>query len=448
MSRVEDMSNRTSASRPIAVPSSRMSRLARLGTMATGIAGGMAIDGAKQWSQGRRPAMRELLLTPSNMSRLADQLARMRGAAMKVGQLLSMDTGDFLPPELADILARLRANADYMPPKQLKSVLTAEWGSDWLKQFKSFDPRPIAAASIGQVHRAKTRDGRDLAIKIQYPGVRRSIDSDVDNVAALIRVSGLIPEGMDVSPLLVEAKRQLHEEADYKREGGQLARFSELLADAPEFQVPELQPDLTTNSILAMTFVEGIAIEDTVALSQTERDRITHLLINLLFRELFEFRLMQTDPNFANFRYNPETGRVVLLDFGASRPFGVDVAEKYDLLLRAGMSGNLDEVKSAGLRVGFYDEATAAHHQQAVAEMMDLAFEALRHEGAYDFTDGILAARLREAGRTLGEDRTFVHLPPMDVLYLQRKFAGIYLLASRLGARVHVRDIVERHLTA
>ncbi|MEM9043278.1 MAG: AarF/ABC1/UbiB kinase family protein [Pseudomonadota bacterium] len=442
------MSNRTSVSRPIAVPSSRVSRLARLGTMATGIAGGMAVDGARQLSQGRRPAMRDLLLTPANMGRLADQLARMRGAAMKVGQLLSMDTGDFLPPELAEILARLRANADYMPPKQLKSVLNAEWGQDWLKQFKSFDTRPIAAASIGQVHRAKTRDGRDLAIKIQYPGVRRSIDSDVDNVAALIRVSGLIPEGMDVSPLLVEAKRQLHEEADYEREGEQLARFSDLLSAAPEFETPQLQSDLTTSSILAMTFVEGIAIEETVTLPSSERDRIMHLLIDLLFRELFQFHLMQTDPNFANFRYNPSTGRVVLLDFGAARQFSRHVADQYDLLLRAGMSGEISRIRNAAIDIGFFDDATAPHHQEAVANMIDLAFEALRLNGVYDFSDGILAARLRAAGRKLGEDRTFVHLPPMDVLYLQRKFAGMYLLASRLKARVNVREIVEKHLAA
>ncbi|MEM8791741.1 MAG: AarF/ABC1/UbiB kinase family protein [Pseudomonadota bacterium] len=441
------MTTRSAASRPIAVPSSRLSRLARLGTMASGIAGEMAIDGARHLSRGRRPAMRDLLLTPSNMSRLADQLARMRGAAMKVGQLLSMDTGDLLPPELADILARLRADADYMPPKQLKSVLNAQWGSDWLRQFKSFDVRPVAAASIGQVHRAKTRDGRDLAIKIQYPGVRRSIDSDVDNVAALIRVSGLIPEGMDIAPLLAEAKRQLHEEADYDREGSQLARFAELLADAPQFVVPVLQPDLTTQNILAMTYVEGIAIEEMAQDDQAERDQIMHHLIDLLFRELFEFRLMQTDPNFANFRYDRANRKVILLDFGASRSFGQDVADKYDLLMKAGLSGDHEMIRQAGLKVGFFDEATARHHQDDVTGMINLAFEALRHEGAFDFADGSFAARLRAAGEQLGEDRTFVHVPPMDVLYLQRKFAGIFLLASRLGARVKVREIVESHLS-
>ena len=123
-------------SRPFAVPSGRASRLGHFGSLATGIAGNMAVNGVRELVQGRRPALRDLLLTPANVSRFADQLARMRGAAMKMGQLVSMETGDVLPPELAQIMARLRDNADHMPPKQLKRVLTDNWGDGWLRQFE------------------------------------------------------------------------------------------------------------------------------------------------------------------------------------------------------------------------------------------------------------------------------------------------------------------------
>ena len=240
-----------------AVPTSRLGRLIRFGGMASGVAGGMLLDGARQFAQGRRPSLGDLLLTPANVLKVTRELAQLRGAAMKVGQLLSMDAGQVLPPELSEILSRLRADAEPMPQAQLQAVLSRHWGRDWRARFEHFSPHPIAAASIGQVHRGRTKDGRDVAIKIQYPGIRNSIDSDVNNVAALMRMAGLVPPALDIAPLLAEARRQLHEEADYLREGQHLKRFSELLAGSPEFAVPALQADFTTSDILAMSYVEG-----------------------------------------------------------------------------------------------------------------------------------------------------------------------------------------------
>ncbi|MCO8144790.1 AarF/ABC1/UbiB kinase family protein [Rhodovulum tesquicola] len=432
--------------RALAVPSGRLTRLARFGALTSSVAGNMALAGARQVAQGKRPRAADLLMTPANARRVADQLAQMRGAAMKVGQLISMDAGDMLPPELAEIMARLRADAHHMPGGQLKKVLTDAWGADWLKRFDRFQVRPIAAASIGQVHRAHTKDGRDLAIKVQYPGVRRSIDSDVNNVAALMRLSGVMPRELDIAPMLDEAKRQLHEEADYEREGRYMRRFGDLLADAADFVVPGLQPDLTTPDILAMDFVEGMPIETLAEAPQAERDRVMGLLIGLLFRELFEFRLMQTDPNFANYRYQPDTGRIVLLDFGASRDFGPEMAEQFRALMAAGLAGERAAMRHAILDIGFFAEDTAAHHQETMLAMFEMSMEPLRRPGAFDFASTDLALRMRDAGMELGADRDFWHIPPMDTLFIQRKFGGIYLLASRLKARVDLRAIIERHV--
>ncbi|HDR27345.1 ABC1 kinase family protein [Rhodovulum sp.] len=432
--------------RALAVPAGRLSRLARFGALTSSVAGNMALAGARQIAQGKRPRAADLLMTPANARRVADQLAQMRGAAMKVGQLISMDAGDMLPPELAEIMARLRADAHHMPGGQLKKVLTDAWGADWLKRFDKFQVQPIAAASIGQVHRAQTKDGRDLAIKVQYPGVRRSIDSDVNNVAALMRLSGVMPRELDIAPMLDEAKRQLHEEADYEREGRYMRWFGDLLAESPDFVVPGLQPDLTTPDILAMDFVEGMPIETLAEAPQTERDRVMGLLIGLLFRELFEFRLMQTDPNFANYRYQPDTGRIVLLDFGASRDFGPEMAEQFRALMAAGLSGERAAMRRAILDIGFFAEDTAAHHQETMLSMFEMSMEPLRRPGAFDFAGTDLALRMRDAGMELGADRDFWHIPPMDTLFIQRKFGGIYLLASRLKARVDLRAIIERHV--
>jgi predicted unusual protein kinase regulating ubiquinone biosynthesis (AarF/ABC1/UbiB family) len=192
-----------------AVPTGRLSRFARVARLAGGVAGGMLAEGGRQLRDGKRLRARDMLLTPSNARRVADQLAEMRGAAMKLGQMLSMDTGELLPRELADILSRLRADAATMPRKQLRLAMTDAYGEEWESLFEGFSYQPVAAASIGQVHRCTAPGGRDIALKVQYPGVAQSIDSDVDNIATLLRISGLLPRGVDISELLAEGKIQL-----------------------------------------------------------------------------------------------------------------------------------------------------------------------------------------------------------------------------------------------
>ena len=428
-----------------AVPADRLSRMLRLGGMAGGIAGGMLLEGVLQFAAGKRPGLNDLLMTPANAIKVTNQLAQLRGAAMKVGQLLSMDAGELLPPELAQIMSRLRADADPMPPKQLQSVLNAQWGAGWTSRFAQFNVRPIAAASIGQVHRARTKDGRDLAIKVQYPGVRASIDSDVNNVASLLRLSRQLPASLDVAPLLAEAKRQLHEEADYTREGQYLTRFGTLLSGAPDFLVPGLHADLSTSDVLAMDYIDSVAVETLTDAPQADRDRIMALLIGLLLRELFSFQLMQTDPNFANYRYNTTTKQLVLLDFGATRAFGDDIVQNFRRLMIAGIDGDHAGARQAMMRIGFFDEQTQAKHQDMVMTMFDLAMQPLRQDTPFDFGTTDLALQLRDMGLALGTARDFWHIPPMDALFLQRKFAGMYLLAAKLRARVNVRQLLETH---
>jgi predicted unusual protein kinase regulating ubiquinone biosynthesis (AarF/ABC1/UbiB family) len=430
----------------VAVPSSRLSRLAKLGGLATSIAGNVAAEGVRRFARGERPRLEDLLLTPANAMRAADELARMRGAAMKVGQLISMDAGDMLPPELARIFDRLRSEAHHMPWPQLKRVLAQAWGAGWRDRFETFDIHPVAAASIGQVHRARTKDGRDLAIKVQYPGVRRSINSDVDNVASLMRVAGLIPAGMSIAPMIVEAKRQLHEEADYEREGRRLAQFGALLADRPEFRVPDLYPDLTTPTVLAMTFLDGRPVETLASAPQVERDRVMTLLIDLLFREMFQFRLMQTDPNFANYRYAPGTGQMILLDFGATRAFPEAFADRYRRLMRAGLDGDRAGVRAAAIEIGILSGNAPARLEDALLDMIEASLEPLRLDTPFDFGASDLAIRMRDAGLDMAKHREHVRIPPMDTLLINRKFSGVYMLATRMRARVDLRALIEPHL--
>ncbi len=439
------MSDTLKQSRPVPVPSGRLNRFSRMGTLAAGVAGNMAVNGLIQIGKGARPQARDLLLTPGNIRRVADELAKMRGAAMKVGQLISMDAGEFLPPELAEIMARLRAEADFMPPAQLKQVLNAELSEGWLGRFAQFDVRPIAAASIGQVHKARLKDGREVAIKVQYPGIARSIDSDVSNVGRLIKISGLMPAGLELGPFLDEARKQLHEEADYEKEATHLCAFHDLMADDPRFALPAFLPELSSPRVLAMDFLASDRIEAVEQASQDTRDRIASELIELTLKELFSFKYMQTDPNFANYRFQPETGRVVLLDFGATRALPEKIVGLYRDLFRAGLSGGPDAaLEPAAVALGLLTEDLGDPYRSAILGMLRLVFaETTRHE-IFDFAASDLMRDLQARGEVIAEDRVVLPPPPMDVLYIQRKFAGMFLLATRLRARVGLLDLLHR----
>ena len=428
------------------VPSGRAARLAGFGRLAGGVAGGMLAEGARRLARGERPSLRDTMLTPGNAMRLADRLSHLRGAAMKLGQMISMDAGDLLPPELATILARVRENADRMPPAQLRDVLDAEWGKGWLSRFASFNPRPIAAASIGQVHRAVAKDGRELAIKVQYPGVKESIDADVDNVATLLRVSGLLPPEIDIAPLLAEAKRQLHEEADYEREGAQMMLYRERMAGEEGFVIPAIAEEFSTGRVLAMDYLPGQPIESLESAPQEERDSVTRRVIELVLRELFEFGVMQTDPNFANYRYQPDSGRLVLLDFGATRPVDADIADSYRRLLSAGMAKDRAAVRAAALEAGFVAPGVAANHSDRFDRMIDVVLEEMHRDGPFDFGDRAFVSVLRDEGMEMARDRTTWHLPPVEMLFVQRKISGTALLGARLKARVDVRELVRPYV--
>jgi predicted unusual protein kinase regulating ubiquinone biosynthesis (AarF/ABC1/UbiB family) len=427
-----------------AIPTSRVGRFARVARMAGGVAGGMLAEGTRQLRAGKRLRARDMLLTPANARRVADQLATMRGAAMKVGQILSMDSGDFLPRELADILARLRSDARYMPTQQLHKVMLDAYGPDWEELFYGFEMKPLAAASIGQVHRTVAPDGREIVLKVQYPGVASSIDSDVDNIATLLRMSGLLPSELDIQPLLTDAKRQLKDEADYHKEAEFLQAFGDLLRDDERFLVPEVLPDLTRRTVLAMTYVSGNPIETIVELPQAERDRVMTALVELMFMELFELRMVQTDPNFANYQYRSGTGEIVLLDFGATRRFKAGFVNNYRKLLAAAMTEDEGKLVAAAERIGYAMGDEDSEYRALVLELFLLALEPLRHEGVYDFAHSDMAKRMSALAEDVADYRDFWRAPPTDAMYFHRKLGGMFLLASRVKSRVDVHELIKR----
>ena len=424
------------------VPSRRRQRFGKMARLAGGVAGGMLAEGARQLRSGNRLRTKDLLLTPANARRLTKQLSEMRGAAMKLGQILSMDGGDFIPRELSDIMATLRSAAFAMPSHQLEQMLIEAFGSDWRDTLSDFEEKPFAAASIGQVHRLRVRGGREAVLKVQYPGIAESIDADVDNLTTLLKLSGLLPPQIDIKPLLVEVKQQLHEEADYRLEAKHLTAFNRALGDDERFLLPKVIPSLSSERVLGMTYVPSAPIEAVLDEDQEERDRVMSLLLELLLVELFDLRMAQTDPNFANYRYNTESGQVVLLDFGATRRFRAAFTHAYRDLLKATLEADRDAMAKAASVVGYSIGPEGSRYRELVLDAIQIALEPIMEDRPYDFAASPMSERLAVLGQDLREYKSFWEAPPVDAAYVHRKIGGLFLMAQRLEARVNVNALL------
>lgn len=424
------------------VPESRGMRMLKLGQLASGMAGGAFTEGLKRVLNGDSLSPSTLLLTSANANRLSDQLAELRGAAMKLGQMISMEAGDLLPTEFSQLLARLRENANQMPLGQVAGILEQNWGKNWDQQFKRFSFTPMATASIGQVHEAITIDGRHLAIKIQYPGIRKSIDSDVDNVATLLKLFRMIPEELNIENLLSETKRQLHQEADYIQEAANQNSYAQLLGSANGFTIPTPVDEMTTSEVLSMDFIPGISLDQLTQLPSETQNAVAHRLLWLSLQETFRWGVVQTDPNFANYRYDNETDQLGLLDFGAVRYYEKPRFVTFQNLLRSLLEGGKEEVEQAAIEVGYLNPHAPKTYRTSICNLLNDVAEPMRLTGSYDFANSDLMTRMGEQVMELRLNQRYWHLPPHDVLMLHRKLAGLYLACVRLKAKVDVRALV------
>ncbi|KAG2498015.1 hypothetical protein HYH03_004273 [Edaphochlamys debaryana] len=386
-------------------------------------------------------------LTEANAERLANALCRMRGAALKIGQMLSIQDESVLPPQVQAALERVRAGADVMPRSQLEGVLAAELGADWGSRLAEFEWEPRAAASIGQVHTAVLHDGRRVAMKIQYPGVARSIESDVDNLMRLIAVANILPRGMYVENAVKVAKRELALECDYTYEAACQARYRDLIAADPSlaahFHVPAVVPALSSRRVLTTEWVAGVPIDKVCELSQEVRDRVGSRLLRLTLCELFEWKFMQTDPNWGNFLYDIEADRLNLIDFGASKEYPESFVMDYLRMVAACAERDGQGVVEMSTRLGFLtgDESPVmmdAHTQAGFVVGVPFA-----SPGLYDFgSHGGMTARVSELGAVMLKHR--LTAPPDEAYSLHRHLSGAFLACMKLKARVPCRELFVR----
>uniref|UniRef100_A0A8C0KR24 Coenzyme Q8B n=1 Tax=Canis lupus dingo TaxID=286419 RepID=A0A8C0KR24_CANLU len=435
-------------SRERKVPASRISRLANFGGLAVGLGLGVLTEVAKKsLPGGRLPAESSSrpgsspFLSEANAERIVQTLCTVRGAALKVGQMLSIQDNSFISPQLQRIFERVRQSADFMPRWQMLKVLEEELGRDWRAKVASLEEVPFAAASIGQVHQGTLRDGTEVAVKIQYPGVAQSIQSDIQNLLAVLRMSVALPEGLFAEQSLQALQQELAWECDYRREAACAQNFRQLLANDPFFRVPAVIKELCTTRVLGMELAGGVPLDQCQGLSQDIRNQICFQLLRLCLRELFEFRFMQTDPNWANFLYDASSHQVTLLDFGASREFGTEFTDHYIEVVMAAANGDRDRVlkKSRDLKflTGFETKAFSDAHVEAVM----ILGEPFATQGPYDFGAGDTARRVQGLIPVLLQHR--LRPPPEETYALHRKLAGAFLACARLRAHIACRDLFQ-----
>ncbi len=390
---------------------------------------------------------------------IAKELGLLKGSVMKVGQLLSMFGEHFLPPQVNAVLKTLQCNSPPVEWKCLEKMVRQELGA----VFEELEIEPLAfsAASIGQVHRARIKSsGLQLALKIQYPGVEKAIESDIRALKTLLAFAPGIPKGERTTLLLAEIVEMLKREVDYQSEAAAYIQFRDLLRTDGRFYVPSIAERYSTGRVLAIELVNGHRIdsETVLALSQERRDQLGQAMLELYLKELFYFGQVQTDAHIGNFLVrlqgeinvdgtSNECDKMVLLDYGAVRAFPDQFLKQYAKLMQAALAEQTQQVSEAGIAIGFLKSCDSELVHQEFFNFCRLVVEPFRDtKTPYCWKGNNLHQRLASQLACVIQAREF-RPPPREVLFLDRKSTGLYVLLSKLEAKTKTQDLVSSAIT-
>ena len=403
------------------------------------------------WTSLRRPFLnrgareRELLETHiKNAQRIVEGSAQLRGAFLKLIQMLSM-RHDLLPNEALDVLKATQSSVPPMSYAMISEQLRKELGSKPEQLFRNFDQTAFAAASLGQVHRAKLKDGRDVAVKVQYPGVARTVDQDLKNLKILLKTLGSIArdvmrQKVDVDTIYGELEVRLKEELDYYLEARNMTEFGKFFADDPDVIVPQVVKDLSSRRVLTMTYIDGYPLMDVLGTVVEEdlRRWVARKCSEFAWRQVLEFGSLHTDFHPGNYlvTYHPKLG---VLDFGSIRRFSEPVRKGYLQVAKAILDDD-DKSLAAGLiKLGYMDRA---QDPAPMVKVIHILFEPMYTVGEFDPSSYDTVKKAQQVGELALENK--LYKSPDHSVFLLRALVGMEGIITRLAVKDDYRSIFER----
>ncbi|HEX8121403.1 MAG TPA: AarF/ABC1/UbiB kinase family protein [Solirubrobacteraceae bacterium] len=360
------------------IPTSRLRRLSTIGRLAAGQAAKQA--GTRAANVARSDEKSSAALERRQIEaaeQIVAVLGTMKGAAMKIGQVLSfLDVG--LVPEAyrEDFQAKLAELRDAAPKvsfKDMKRVLEGEYDERLDHVFETFDPVPIAAASIGQVYKATLEDGRHVAVKVQYPGVAAAVRADMQNLGVILRLLKSVFPGLDVQAMGEEIRERIHEELDYELEASNQKTLARIFRGHPFIVIPDVVTSLSHEKVVVSEFVDGRGFEELKQLPQAERDRIGEIIYRFYYGSMYRHRQFSGDPHPGN-SLLLDDGRMAFIDFGLFKRIDKEVAERELRIGRAGIEGDADGLLDALVEAGFITRRDGANPEKLLAQFRDLTW--------------------------------------------------------------------------
>ncbi|RLT94232.1 MAG: AarF/ABC1/UbiB kinase family protein [Ketobacter sp.] len=375
---------------------------------------------------------------------IAQTLGEMKGAVMKVGQIASQ-VKDMLPDEVASALEVLQKESPPMPYAMIRRQLIKALGDTPENLFAHFDETPFAAASIGQVHRALTKEGEECVVKIQYPGVKESCDSDLKHLKRALKLAGLVKVSAEViDQTFEEIRRMLYEELDYVHEAENLTLFRDYYQDHPYIVMPELIESLSAETVLTLTYVPGDSLQQ-VKQPQYSQDTINligYRIFETFGRQIYDLHAVHSDPHPGNFAFRPD-GSIILYDFGAVKRIPEATIDKLRQLVADAIAGNVETLDSHLMAIGVRQQGGKQPDVAFYSEWMDIVMTPFRDYTPYDFSESNLHRRVMGKLKRDGLKYIGSFQPSPETMHVDRVISGHYWTMVDLGVKVSFRPLVD-----